>query len=45
MTGKVTRKFNEAGRHLVEITQEARNQDNELSAIGSGIVELPVRGV
>ena len=42
--GKVTRKFVEDGRHLVEIEQEARNQDDELSVLGSGIVELPSRG-
>jgi acyl dehydratase len=41
--GKVTRKFVEADRHLVEIAQEARNQDGELSVIGSGVVELPER--
>ena len=40
--GKVTRKFVEDGRHLVEIEQEARNQDDELSVLGTGIVELPV---
>ena len=34
----------ENGRHLVEISQEAHNQDDELSVIGSGIVELPSRG-
>lgn len=42
--GKVLRKFVENGRHLVEIEQEARNQDDELSVLGSGIVELPSRG-
>ena len=31
-------------RSLVEIEQEARQQDGELSIVGSGIVELPVRG-
>jgi len=41
--GKVTRKFVENGRHLVEIEQEARNQDDELSVLGTGIVELPGR--
>jgi hypothetical protein len=41
--GKVTRKYVEAGRHLVEIEQEARNQDDELSVLGTGIVELPSR--
>jgi acyl dehydratase len=42
--GKVTRKFVDGGRHLVEIEQEARNQDGELSVLGSGVVELPKRG-
>ena len=41
INGKVTRVFEENGRSLVEIEQEARNQDNELSVIGTGIVELP----
>ncbi|TXL73720.1 acyl dehydratase [Vineibacter terrae] len=44
ITGKVTRKYIEDGRHLVAIEQEARNQDNELSVLGSGVVELPARG-
>ncbi|QVQ26098.1 FAS1-like dehydratase domain-containing protein [Achromobacter deleyi] len=42
--GRVTRKYVENGRHLVEIEQEARNQDDELSVLGSGVVELPTRG-
>ena len=41
--GKVKRKYVEDGRHLVEIEQEARNQDDELSILGTGIVELPSR--
>jgi hypothetical protein len=41
--GKVKRKYVEDGRHLVEIEQEARNQDDELSVLGTGIVELPNR--
>jgi acyl dehydratase len=41
--GRVKRKFVEDGKHLVEIEQEARNQDGELSVLGSGIVELPSR--
>ena len=41
--GTVKRKFVEGGRHQVEIEQEGRNQDKELSVIGSGIVELPTR--
>jgi acyl dehydratase len=43
ITGAVTGKRVEGGRHLVEIAQEARNQDGELSATGSGVVELPTR--
>jgi acyl dehydratase len=39
--GTVTRKFEEDGRRLVEIAQEARNQDGELSVVGGGVVELP----
>jgi hypothetical protein len=35
------RKRVEEGRHLVDIEQEARNQDGELSVIGGGTVELP----
>lgn len=42
--GKVKRKFIEDGRHLVEIEQEASNQDGEQSAVGSGIVVLPSKG-
>ena len=44
-SAKVVRKYVEGGRHLVEITQEARNQTDELSVLGSGVVELPVRPV
>jgi hypothetical protein len=41
ITGKVTGKRVEDGRHLVDIEQEARNQDGELSVLGIGVVELP----
>lgn len=41
--GKVTRKYTEGDQHLVEIEQEACNQDDELSVIGGGIVQLPTR--
>ncbi|MCB1741601.1 MAG: MaoC family dehydratase N-terminal domain-containing protein [Gammaproteobacteria bacterium] len=41
--GSVTRKYVEDGRHLVEIEQSAHNQDDELSVIGSAVVELPSR--
>jgi acyl dehydratase len=42
--GKVTRKYVEDGRHLVAIEQEARQQDDELSILGTGIVEFPSKG-
>jgi hypothetical protein len=41
--GTVVRKFVEGGRNLVEIEQEARNQDGEQSVIGRAVVELPAR--
>lgn len=41
--GTVKRKWIEGERHLVEIEQEARNQDDELSVLGGGTVELPKR--
>lgn len=43
ITGEVVRKFEEGGRKLVEIKQQAVNQDDELSVLGSGVVELPAR--
>jgi hypothetical protein len=42
--GKVTRKFVDGGRHLVEIAQVGVNQDDEQSVVGTGIVELRSRG-
>ena len=45
INGRVARKFVEDGRHLVEIEQEARNQDDELSVVGTGVIELPTRQV
>ena len=41
--GKVTAKRVENGRHLVDIEQQAVNQDGELSVLGTGTVELPSR--
>lgn len=41
---KVTKKYKEGNRHLVAISQEAHNQNNELSVLGSCIVQLPARG-
>ena len=43
INGTVTRKFAEDGRYLLEIQQRAEQQDGEMSAIGSAIVELPRR--
>ncbi len=43
VTGKVTRKFVDDGRRLVEVSQEAHNQNGELSVLGSGLVELPTK--
>jgi acyl dehydratase len=40
---KVTGKTVEDGRHLVQIAQEAHNQDGELSVVGEAVVELPSR--
>ena len=42
--GTVKRKYVEDGKHLVEIEQEARNQDDEISAVGTGVVILPSKG-
>jgi acyl dehydratase len=41
--GKVTAKRIENGRHLVDVEQEAHNQDGELSVLGGGTVLLPSR--
>ena len=41
---KVVGKSVEDGRHLVHLEQEAKNQDGELSVIGTATVELPSRG-
>jgi acyl dehydratase len=41
--GHIVEKMEENGRHLVKIEQEARNQDGELSVVGTGFVELPKR--
>lgn len=39
----VTGTREEDGRHLVEIEQSAKNQDGELSVVGTATVELPSR--
>src|SRR5256885_16256566 len=41
--GTVVKKLVEQGRRLVQIAQEARNQDGELSGLGAGLSELPKR--
>jgi acyl dehydratase len=42
--GKVTDKFTEGEHHCVTVEQEAYNQDDEISVLGTGVVRLPVRG-
>jgi acyl dehydratase len=44
ITARVTDKRIEDGRGVVDIEQEARNQDDELSVLGTGTVWLPVAG-
>jgi hypothetical protein len=41
INGTVTRKYEENGKRLVEISQEAVNQTGEISAVGKGVVVLP----
>jgi hypothetical protein len=41
INGKVTETFSKGDRQCVRIEQEARNQDDELSILASGVVELP----
>jgi acyl dehydratase len=44
ITGEVTRVLDDAsGNPLVEVSQRAVNQDGELSATGTGVVQLPGR--
>jgi acyl dehydratase len=43
INGVVKDKRVDGTRHLVTIEQEARNQDGELSVLGSAIVQLPTR--
>ena len=44
ITGKVTRTYVRDGHPTVSIEQEARNQDGELSVVGTAEVWLPTRG-
>jgi hypothetical protein len=39
--GKVTNKFEKDGEGFVEVTHEARNQDDELSVLGTATAKLP----
>jgi acyl dehydratase len=41
INGTVTRKYEENGNRLVEVSQEAVNQTGEVSAVGKGVVALP----
>jgi len=43
INGEVKRRFEENGAHYAEITQQATNQDGELSVLANGIVRLPAR--
>jgi len=43
ISGEVTDKFERDGERLVEITQRAVQQDEELSATGVGVIRLPSR--
>jgi acyl dehydratase len=43
ISGEVKRVFEEEGAHYVEISQEATNQDGELSVVANGTVRLPSR--
>jgi hypothetical protein len=40
----VDRTTDAAGRPLVVVEQEARNQHGDLSAVGTGTIRLPSRG-
>ena len=42
--GTVTRKYVENGKHYVELTQKARTYNDETSATGVAVVQLPTRG-
>jgi hypothetical protein len=45
INGEVSNKFiDDQGRHCIEITHEARQQDDEVSIQGTGVVVLPSRG-
>jgi acyl dehydratase len=43
INGEVTRAFEEDGAHYAEITQTAKNQDDELSVRSTATVRLPPR--
>ncbi|MEJ0026325.1 MAG: MaoC family dehydratase N-terminal domain-containing protein [Rhizomicrobium sp.] len=43
ISGRVTKKNIVGGESIVEVSQEARNQDGELSVVGAGRVRLPRR--
>ena len=45
INGEVSNNFiDDQGRHCIEITHEARQQDDEVSIQGTGVVVLPSRG-
>ena len=43
INGEVSRIFEEDGQHYVEVEQNAKNQDGELSVLSTGVVRLPAR--
>ena len=43
INGEVTRIFEQDGQHCVEVQQNAKNQDGELSVLSTGVVRLPSR--
>ena len=45
INGKVTNKFEQDGEGFVEVTHEARNQDDELSVLGTATAKLPRKAV
>ena len=43
INGEVSRIFEEDGQHYVDVEQNAKNQDGELSVLSTGVVRLPAR--
>lgn len=43
INGRISKKYVANGKCCIEVTQEARNQDEELSAVGTCVAELPLK--